>query len=61
VGQARARLPPEAFSRFLQNIKDLNALKKSHPEALAAARALFGAAGEDLYQTFESMIGRHLK
>jgi hypothetical protein len=44
-----------------QNIKDLNSQKKSHAEALAAARALFGTSGEDLYFTFESMIGRHLK
>lgn len=59
--QARARLQQDAFTKFLQNIKELNAHKKTHEEALNCAKELLTGENDDLYAAFESMIGKHLK
>lgn len=58
--RARARLSYEQFSAFLQNIKDLNAHRKTREEALGRAKEIFGSEGADLYASFEGLLSRHL-
>ena len=54
--RARARLSYERFSQFLQNIKDLNAHKRTRAETLQKAREIFGETNDDLYETFETLL-----
>lgn len=58
--RARARLSYEQFSAFLQNIKDLNAHRRTREEALKRAKEIFGPDGADLYASFEGLLSRHL-
>ena len=58
--RARARLSYERFSQFLQNIKDLNAHKRTRAETLQKAREIFGETNDDLYETFETLLVKHL-
>lgn len=58
--QARSRLAYEQFSQFLQNIKELNAHRQTREETLKKAQEIFGSENGDLYQSFESLLSRHL-
>lgn len=58
--QARNRLSYEQFSAFLANIKELNAHRQSREETLRRAGEIFGTENEDLYQSFDGLLSRHL-
>eukprot|EP00250_Pteridium_aquilinum_P007076 c16869_g1_i1 orf=110-1072(+) len=58
--QARNRLSYEQFSAFLTNIKQLNAHIQTKEETLRKANEIFGPGNEDLYNSFDGLLRRHL-
>jgi hypothetical protein len=57
---ARARLPPDVFTAFLNSIKALNAHTRTRTQTLEDAAVLFGASNDDLYRDFEALLAAHL-
>ncbi|KAL6756095.1 hypothetical protein V8C86DRAFT_1829793 [Haematococcus lacustris] len=55
---ARAQLSYEAFSQFLQAIKQHNAGLASRDDTLRSARLIFGPGATDLYDVFEGLLTR---
>jgi hypothetical protein len=60
MSRARARLSNDAFSVFLQAIKELNGGRRSREDTLAHARDVFGTRNADLYTSFEGLLNRHI-
>lgn len=58
--QARSRLEYEQFAEFLTNIKELNAGKQTREETLERAHDIFGTGNNDLYESFQALLSRHL-
>ena len=58
--QARVALSHPLFEQFLLNIKELNAHRQTREETLRRARDIFGVEHQELYQTFEGLLNRHL-
>ncbi|KAL6760758.1 hypothetical protein V8C86DRAFT_2547951 [Haematococcus lacustris] len=56
---ARAQLSYEAFSQFLQAIKQHNAGLASRDDTLRSARLIFGPGATDLYDVFEGLLTRN--
>ncbi|CAK0786323.1 hypothetical protein CVIRNUC_009536 [Coccomyxa viridis] len=58
--RARARLSNEAFSIFLQAIKDMNAGLRGRSETLQTAANVFVGPDGDLYHDFRALLDSHL-
>ena len=58
--RARARLSNEAFSIFLQAIKDMNAGLRGRSETLQTAANVFVGPDSDLYHDFRALLDSHL-
>ena len=58
--RARARLSNEAFSTFLQAIKDMNAGMRGRSETLQTAADIFAGPDTDLYHDFKALLDSHL-
>ncbi|GFH07692.1 uncharacterized protein HaLaN_02527 [Haematococcus lacustris] len=56
---ARAQLSYEAFSQFLQAIKQHNAGLASRDDTLRSARLIFGPGATGLYDVFEGLLTRN--
>lgn len=57
----RSRLSYEQFSKFLANIKEFNAQKKSKEETLRRSEEIFGTDNRDLYLSFQGLLTRSVK
>ena len=55
----RTRLSNEAFSKFLQTIKELNGGKQTREETLTKAQKIFGVANSDLYGELTRLHSKH--
>eukprot|EP00899_Mesostigma_viride_P015859 jgi/Mesvir1/24274/Mv10974-RA.1 len=57
---ARSKLSYEQFTRFLGEIKNLNAHKQTREVTLRHAKEIFGPANADLYPAFDSLLNKHI-